>query len=109
MTFISMATLVAAVLWRSSSDYRMTICVVVSVAAILLAIRSFSAGKIVWGLLFLGVLGVFTPFRSSTLPYSLASIFDMATLALFALSPLAFRSSVLTTVPKPSVGRRAVP
>jgi polyferredoxin len=86
-----MATLALAVLWRSSPDYRMTVCLVVSAGAIFLAIRSFSGGQFILGLLFLGALGVFTPFQSSQFSRALVPILDMATLALFAASPFLIR------------------
>jgi hypothetical protein len=88
-----MATLALAVLWRSSPDYRMTVCLVVSAGAIFLAVRSFSGGKFIVGLLFLGALGVFTPFQSSQFSHALVPILDMATLALFAASPFLIRKS----------------
>ena len=88
-----MVTLAAAVLWRSSPDYRMAVEVVVSVGAIVLAVSALSAHKIVWGLVFLGLLGLFTPFRSSQFSSTLISTFDMLTLALFAASPIMFRKS----------------
>jgi hypothetical protein len=88
-----MATLALAVLWRSSPDYRLPVCLVVSVGAIFLAARSFSGGKFILGLLFLGALGVFTPFQSSQFSRALVQVLDMATLALFAASPFLIRKS----------------
>jgi hypothetical protein len=90
ITLLTVATLAAAVLWRSSPDYRMAVGVIVSVGAIVLAVQALSAHKFVLGVLFLGVLGVFTPFRSSQFSGALVSTFDMLTLALFAASPLVF-------------------
>jgi len=95
ITLISMATLAMAVLWRSSQDYRMPVCLVVSAGSIFLAVRSFSRGKFILGLLFLGTPGVFTPFRSGQFSRALVPILDMATLALFAASPF------LITKPEP--------
>jgi hypothetical protein len=97
-----MATLALAVLWRSSPDYRMAVCIVVSVGGITLAVRALSAGKLVWGLVFVGVLGVFTPFRSTQFSHALVSTFDMATLALFAVSPFLLRKPM--TVPSTPQG-----
>lgn len=88
-----MATLAMAVLWRSSPDYRMPVCLVVSAGSIFLAVRSFSRGKFILGLLFLGTLGVFTPFRSGQFSHALVPILDMATLALFAASPFLITKS----------------
>jgi len=94
VTFISMGTLALAVLWRWSSPvYRTPVGVMVSAAAILLAIRALSARKFVWGFAFLGLLGVFTPFRSGHLSPALVTTFDMATLALFAISPIVLKRS----------------
>jgi hypothetical protein len=91
ITLLTVATLAVAVLWRSSPDYRMAVGIMVSLGAIVLAVQSLSAHKFVLGLLFLVVLGVFTPFRSGQFSSVLVSALDMATLALFAASPLVFR------------------
>ena len=69
----------------------MALCIVVSVAAATVAARSLFTGKLVWAVLFLGVLGLFTPFLLSRFSHVLISILDMATLALFAASPLMLR------------------
>jgi len=93
MTLISTLTLAFAVLWRSAPDYRMAVCVVVSVGGITLAIRSLLAGKFAYAIVFVAVLGVFTPFRSTQFSHSLVAMLDMATLALFAISPLLLRKA----------------
>jgi hypothetical protein len=88
MTLLATATLAAAVLYRSPADFRLGVCIIVSVAAATLAVRSLFTGKLVWTLLFLGVLGVFTPFHRAQSSHLLISILDMATLALLAASPI---------------------
>jgi hypothetical protein len=88
MTLIATFTLAAAVLYRSPSDFRMGVSIIVSVAAAAIVARSFFNGKFVWMLLFLGVLGVFTPFHRTELSHLFISILDMATLALLAASPI---------------------
>ncbi len=102
MTLISMLALSLAVLWQSAPEYRMAICVVVSVGGITLAIRALSTGKLLWALVFVGVLGVFTPFRISQFSHSLVAMLDMVTLALFAVSPLLLKKA--RTVPGASQG-----
>src|ERR1700728_973610 len=90
-------TLAVAVLFRSPSDFRMSVCIIVSLAATALAVRSLFTGKVLWAMLFLGVLGVFTPFHRTQFSHfvismldmaTLASMLDMATLALMAASPI---------------------
>jgi hypothetical protein len=93
ITLLATAALAAAVLFRFSHDYRISVCVIVSLAALTLAVRSLSTGKLLSALLFLGVLGVFTPFRSSQFSNVFVSILDLATLALFAASPMMLRVS----------------
>jgi len=93
MTLVATATLSLAILFRSSVDFRMEVGIVVSVAATALAVRSLFAGRLVWALLFSGVLGVFTPFHHAEFSPFLVSVLDMATLALFAASPIIFRKS----------------
>jgi hypothetical protein len=88
MTLIATVTLAVAIWFRSPSDFRMGVCLIVSVAATTLAVRSLLTGKLVWTLLFLGVLGVFTPFHRTQFSHLFVSILDMATLALFAASPI---------------------
>jgi len=93
ITFIATATLAAAVLFRSPSDFRVTVCIIVSVATIMLAVRSLLAGKFLAAFLFASVLGLFTPFHPIQFSYVRTSILDMATLALFAASPIIFGKS----------------
>ena len=71
----------------------MPVCIIVSVATLTLAVRSLLTGKVLWALLFAGVLGLFTPFHPTHFSYVRMSILDMATLALFAASPIIFRKS----------------
>jgi hypothetical protein len=98
ITLIAIATLAAAVLFQPSTGDRRAVCVIVSVAAVVLFMRSLFRGKVVIAALFLGVLCVFTPFRSSPFSYVLFSIFDLATLALFAASPIMLRKTLMPTV-----------
>ncbi len=100
MTLIATFTLAAAVLFRSPPDFRMGLCIIVSVAAITLAVRSLFIGKLVGTLLFLAVLSVFTPFRRTQFSHSIISIIDMATLALFAVSPILLRKPTSQSVLK---------
>jgi len=93
MTLIATVTLTAAVLFRLPSDFRIGVCIIVSVAATVLAIRSLFTRNLPWAVLFLAVLGIFTPFQLGRFSHMLISVFDMATLALFAASPLIFRKS----------------
>lgn len=93
MTLIATAVLAAAVLFRAAPDYRVPLCIVVSLAAVTIVIRSLSAGKIVWAVLFLGVLGIFTPFRSSQFSNVHVSVLDLVALALFAVSPIMLRAT----------------
>jgi len=79
--------------FQYSLDYRMPVCIIVSVATLTLAVRSLLTGKVLWALLFAGVLGLFTPFHPTHFSYVRMSILDMATLALFAASPIIFRKS----------------
>ena len=74
-------------------DYRTPVCILVSLAAVTFSVRALLTGKFVSGLLFAGVLGLFTPFHPTQFTDVRASILDMATLALFAGSPIIFRKS----------------
>jgi len=98
MTLLATAALALAVLFRLSHDYRVSLCVIVSLAALTLVVRSLSAGRLWWALIFLGVLGIFTPFRSGQFSTAIVSVLDLATLALFAASPVMLRESILPAV-----------
>ena len=86
ITLIATLILAAAVLFRSPSDFRLEVCIIVSGTAAILAVRTLFTGKLVWTLLFLGVLGIFTPFQRTQFSHLVISVLDMATLALFAAS-----------------------
>jgi hypothetical protein len=88
ITLLATAALAATILFRSPSDFRMAVCIIVSVAAVTIVIRSMFRGKLVWALPFLGVLAIFTPFHQTQFSYLISSILDMATLALLAASPM---------------------
>jgi hypothetical protein len=104
-----MATLAGAVLWESSPDYRMVVAVIVSGAAIMLAVQAFSSRKFIWGLVFLGVLGIFTPFQRGRFPGVLVAVLDIATLALFAVSPIVLRKSFTPAASSILSGNLAAP
>jgi hypothetical protein len=93
ITLIATATLAVAILFRFPSDFRMGVCIIVSVAAATVVFQSLFTGKFVWTLLFVGVLGVFTPFHRTQFSYFVISILDMATLALLAASPIMLAKS----------------
>jgi hypothetical protein len=98
MALIATVTLAAAVLFQSPSGYRVGVCIIVSVAATTIAVRGLFSGKLAWALLFLGVVGIFTPFQLSQFPHVLIAILDMATLALFAASPMILESFIRPVV-----------
>ena len=93
MTLVATITLAATVLFQTPSDFRMAVCIIVSLAATALAARGLLIGKPVWTLLFLGVLGAFTPFHPAQFSHLLLSVLDMATLALLAATPLVLGKS----------------
>jgi len=92
-------TLAVAVLLRSPLEYRVIVCIVVSMATITLSIRSLLSGRPAWAILFLAVVGLFTPFQINRFPHSFVSVIDMATLALFACSPLILKRPAPAVTP----------
>jgi hypothetical protein len=100
IALVATVTLALAVSFRSPSDYRMVVCIVVSLAATTLVVRCLFTGKLMWAFAFLGILGVFTPFQLNRFSHELISIVDMASLALFAASPLFLRRSTMIVVPQ---------
>ncbi|MFZ0731532.1 MAG: DUF6804 family protein [Candidatus Sulfotelmatobacter sp.] len=105
MTLIATATLAVAVLFPPPSEFRIGVCIIVSVAAAMLAVRSLLTRKLAWTLLFLGVLGVFTPFHRAQFSQLLISILDLVTLALLAASPLILGKSTLPLALKHRTGK----
>jgi hypothetical protein len=93
ITLFATVTLAASVLFRYSTDYRTPVCIIVSLAAVTFSFRALLTGKFVSGLLFASVLGLFTPFHPTQFTHVRTSILDMATLALFAASPIIIRKS----------------
>jgi len=93
------------VIFRYALDYRTLVCILVSLATIMLAVRSLLTGKLLWALLFAGVLGLFTPFHTTRLSHVNTSILDMATLALFAAAPIIFRKSAVPLALKHPTGK----
>jgi hypothetical protein len=74
-------------------DYRTPVCIIVSLAAVTFSVRAILTREFVSALLFAGVLALFTPFHLTQLSYLCISILKMATLALFAASPIIIRKS----------------
>ena len=99
MALLAILTLAVAVLFRSPLEYRILVGIIVSAATITLAVRILLSGKPAWALLFLSVLGLFTPFQIHRSSDAFVSIIDMATLALFAGSPIILRKSAATVTP----------
>lgn len=102
MALLATATLTIAVLFRSPADYRMAVCIIVSVAAVTFVIHCLFTGRLVWALAFLGILGIFTPFQLGRFSHGFVSVVDMASLAIFAASPIILRKSTLTVTPPAS-------
>lgn len=96
MALLATAALALAVLFRSPPDYRMMLCIVVFLAALTLAGRSLVSAKPLWAIPFLGVLGLFAPFQVTRFSHQLVSVVDMASLLLFAVSPMILRRSAVT-------------
>ena len=104
MTFAGIVALAVPIVSHSSADSRMVISIVVSLGALVLAVRAFVVSRFVWGLVFLGVLGVFTPFRSADFSPALVLTLDLVTLALFAISPVILKKSKTPVISRSSAG-----
>lgn len=88
ITLIAMMTLAATVSFHFPSDFRVGVCIIVLLVAATDVVRSLFAGKFMWTLLFMGALGMFTPFHPTQFSHLVISILDMATLVLFSASPI---------------------
>ena len=105
MTLAAIAVLAVPVLSHSSPDIRMTTSIVVSVSAVILALRAFSLNRFLWGLVFLAVLGAFTPFRPAVFSPALVLTLDLVALVLFAISPMILRKSKTPVISSGSASR----
>jgi hypothetical protein len=83
----------------------MLVCIIVTLAAATVSVRAVLTGKLLWALPFASVLGLFTPFHPTQFTYVRTFILDMATLALFAASPIIFRRSAGPVVLKHPTGK----
>ncbi len=99
IAFLATVTLAVFVAFRSPAEYRMVVCVIVSLASISLATVTVFRGKAAWAVPFLGVLCLFTPFQIGRFSPTFISIVDMAGLALFAASPLMLSKPSAVLVP----------
>ncbi len=99
VALLATLTLATAVLFRSPAEYRVLVCIIVSLATVTLAARTLASRKPVWTLLFLAILCIFTPFQIGRFSHGFISVVDMASLALFAVWPMILRNSTTTTAP----------
>jgi hypothetical protein len=76
-----------------------------SAAAAAVSVRAALTGKFVSALLFASVLGIFTPFHPTQFSYVRTVVVDMATLTLFAASPIVFRKSAGPLALKHTTGK----
>ena len=93
MTLIATFILATSVLFRPPLDYRVPVSIIVSVAAVMLAVQSLRIGKIAYAVLFVSIVGIFTPFRSHQFSPVLTSILDLLTLSLLGASSTMIRKS----------------
>jgi len=93
MALAAIVVLVVPIVSHSSTDSRITASIVVSVSALVLAFRAFALNRFLWGLVFLGVLGAFTPFRPEVFSPALVLTLNLVALALFAVSPVILKKS----------------
>jgi Family of unknown function (DUF6804) len=104
MTIAAIMALAVPIVSHSPASSGMVISIVVSLGALVLAVRAFSVNRFVWGLVFLGVLGLFTPFRSAEFSPALVLTLDLVTIALFAISPVVLKKSKTSVVSRNSAG-----
>ncbi len=99
IALLATLTLAVFVAFRSPADYRMLVCVIVSLASISLATLTVFRGKAAWAVPFLGVLCLFTQFQIGRFSPTFISIVDMAGWALFAASPLMLCKATAVVAP----------
>ena len=104
ITLIATMPLAATVLLCSPSDFRVGVCIIVTLAAATVVVRSLFTGKFMWTLLFMGALDMLTPFHRMRFSHLVITILDMATLVLFAASPILLGKSTRPFVLKDPKG-----
>lgn len=92
MKWVSVMTLLGALLWRPSAGYALTLQFVVSAAAILVVVQSFQIGKAGFAIVFMIVAALFNPVVPPGLSRTVFLGVGTMSLALFILSVFALRS-----------------
>jgi uncharacterized membrane protein YccC len=86
MKWLSIVVLLAGLLMRSSTSYRIALELVVCVAALAVVAQAFRTGKYLWGAGFVSIAVLFNPVAPFTFPGTMFLWLDLACVATFAAS-----------------------
>jgi hypothetical protein len=86
MKWLSIVVLLAGLLMRSSTSYRITLELVVCVAALAVVAQAFRTGKYLWSVGFVSIAVLLNPVAPFTFPGRMFLWLDLACVATFAVS-----------------------
>lgn len=98
MKWISIAALLAALLWRPSGGYQLLLQFAICAGAILVVVQSYQVDKFRWGMVFIVIATLFNPISSPGLSPNVFLWLDAISVGLFAVSLV-----VLKTQPRLSI------
>lgn len=98
MKWLCVATLLIAVLWRSSLDYRFVVAFVVTIGAMAVVTQAARERKYIWVAVFVTIATLLNPIFTGALPRHLYLWTDVMSLAAFAASLLLLKSKPILSI-----------
>lgn len=98
MKWLSVVTLLVAVLWRSSVDYRFVTAFVVTIGAVAVITQAARERRYIWVAVFVTVATLLNPIFTGALPRHLSLWTDVVSLAAFAASLLLLKSKPILSI-----------
>ena len=86
MKYISIAVLLLAVFWRSSTNYELALQFVICASALLVSWEAYRSAKYFWSIGFVAIASVFNPIQPLAFSHALFLWLDLAAVAAFLLS-----------------------
>ena len=86
MKWVSIASLLPAVFWPSSSDYRLVLQFLVCAGALLVAWEAYRSEKHLWMIGFAAMAALFNPFQLWTLSPGMSFWLDLLSIGMFLAS-----------------------
>jgi hypothetical protein len=98
MKIVSIASLLTAVLWSGSHDYRALLSFVITVSAVAVIVQASRAGKRSWVIVFTIIATFLNPALTGSLPRHLYLWIDLTCAAVFIASLIMLKSKPLLSI-----------